>query len=97
MRSVARTGKMLRTRARGRSMSSPWRRGKPPTLSRCRRAPTKPTPGCRALPANPRLRIQTLLDAQRLIEERKLDVVDDTDRFRGMVGEVLRVLVGESG
>jgi nitroreductase len=40
---------------------------------------------------------QALLDAQRLIEERKLDVVDDTDRFRGMVGEVLRVLVGESG
>ena len=40
---------------------------------------------------------QALLDARRLIEERKLDVVDDTDRFRGMVGEVLRVLVGESG
>ena len=40
---------------------------------------------------------QALLDARRLIEERKLDVVDDTDRFRGMVGEALRVLVGESG
>jgi len=38
---------------------------------------------------------QALLDARRLIEERKLDVVDDTDRFRGMVGEVLRVLVGQ--
>jgi len=37
---------------------------------------------------------QALLHAQRLIEEGKLDVVDDADRFRRMVGEVLRVLVG---
>ena len=35
-----------------------------------------------------------LLHARRLIEEGKLDVVDDADRFRRMVGEVLRVLVG---
>ncbi len=37
---------------------------------------------------------KALLDARRLIEERKLDVVDDADRFSRMVGEVLRVLVG---
>jgi len=37
---------------------------------------------------------QALLHARRLIEEGKLDVVDDADRFRRMVGEVLRVLVG---
>lgn len=37
---------------------------------------------------------QALLHARRLIEEGKLDVVGDADRFRRMVGEVLRVLVG---
>jgi hypothetical protein len=37
---------------------------------------------------------KALLDARRLVEERKLDVVDDADRFRRMVGEVLRILVG---
>jgi len=35
---------------------------------------------------------RTLLEARRLVEDGKLDVVDNVDRFSRMVGEVLRLL-----